>query len=122
MAQDPATAARLNALCQRSAQARAVLSQQIGIFRHRVNLPARLRESVSANPYAWFGGSLVAGLLTTLLFRRKSPCQKSPPRKSWLSWLLATAITSAKPFLKAWLVGELKSRIRPLLQRQYLSR
>lgn len=118
MDQDPAIAARLNELCLRSAQARAVLSRQIGIFRHRANLPARLRESVTANPYTWFGGSLALGLFSTLLFRRKSPRRKATRRKSFLPWLLAATATAAKPLFKAWLAKELKSRLQPLLQRQ----
>jgi len=117
MAQDPAIAARINALCLRSAEARTVLTRQIGIVRHRANLPARLRDSVGAHPYTWFGGSLAAGLFATLLFRRKSPRRESPRRKPFFSWLLAAAVTAAKPFLKAWLAGELKSRLQPLLQR-----
>ncbi len=118
MAQDSANAARIKALCQRSECARSVLSEQIGILRHRANLPARLRASVATSPYAWFGGSLAAGLCSFLLFRRKSPYREAPRRKSMFVCLLAAVATAAKPLVQAWLVGELKSRLQPFMQRQ----
>jgi len=97
-------------LLNRSQAARERLSLDIADFKHRIDVPSRIRQSLTANPAGWIGGGLVAGLLASLSFRRPKPAPEK--KKSGFSGLALTAAGAlARPLLKAWLSGKLSSVI-----------
>lgn len=105
----------IESLIRRSESARAELTGHIQTLKDRMNIPARLKASVSSRPVAWFGGSLAVGLLATKLFRRKSvPIpEKAKSRKGLLGFACTAAIALAKPAIKTLLLAELRKRFLP---------
>jgi hypothetical protein len=105
----------IEALIQRSELSREELTGHIQILKHRINLPARLKESVRSRPGVWFGSSVAIGLLATMIFRRKSvPLPvKTKSRKGLLGIAFTAAITLAKPAIKTLLLAEIRKRFLP---------
>lgn len=86
--------------------ARNRLQADISALQHRLDVPARFRESLAKHPTGWMAGSLVSGIATSLFLRRK-PAAISKFRLFPTS-LVALTLTAARPLLKVWLVGQLK--------------
>ena len=61
------------ALIRRAEAARRQLSAEYAAIRHRLDVPARVKDSLRNNPLGWVGGSLAAGLAASTLL---SPEQK----------------------------------------------
>jgi len=100
------------ALIARLAASRADLGRDVAVLRHRLDVPARVKESVMSKPLAWFGGSLGVGLLASFLLKgRKSPpkSEKMVRRSLW-SLALGGAFTLARPALQTWAMNELRKR------------
>ncbi|MEK7952493.1 hypothetical protein [Luteolibacter soli] len=100
------------ALIARLAASRSDLGRDVAILRHRLDVPARVKESVMSKPLAWFGGSLGAGLVASFLLRgRKSaPKQEKVVRRSLWGLALSGAFTLARPALQTWATNELQKR------------
>lgn len=97
-------------MLRRSQLGRDRLSVDISEFKHRIDIPSRLKESLDRNPIGWIGGGLAAGLLASMTLRRSAPAV--PKRKSGLVGLaLTVAGTLARPLLKTWLTGKLRSTL-----------
>ena len=105
----------IESLIRRSESARAELTGHIQTLQHRVNIPARLKESVRSRPSIWFGGSMIIGLLATKMLRRKpAPApEKTKTRKGLLGLACTAAIALAKPAIKTLLIAELRKRFLP---------
>ena len=88
---------------------RARLSQDAAALRQRLNGPARVVQSVRRHPLSWLGGSLVAGLATTLLLRRKPA--KPKPARGLRGVLFSLAVTAIRPLAKTWLTAQLTQRL-----------
>jgi|694.fasta_scaffold16262_7 hypothetical protein len=87
---------------------RARLSVDLLELRHRLDVPTRIRTSLREHPSRWLGGSLIAGLGASLLFRRRA----APPKvaKGKLGWVLTLAVAAARPLVKSWLADRLKQQ------------
>lgn len=112
MAQPPARHAE--ALIARIEASRATLTTEAHRLRHRLDVPARLKDSVLSKPLAWFGGSLGAGLAASLLFRgrRRRERRVAPvAKRSLLAVLAGGLFTLIRPLLQEWALGALKNRI-----------
>ena len=104
------SADKLRSLISRSQAARERLSVDIADFKHRIDLPSRLRHSLNTHPAGWIGGGLVAGLLASLSFRRQKPAPEK--KRSGLTGLALTAAGAlARPMLKSWLAGRFSSAL-----------
>lgn len=90
--------------------ARGVLGSEIRAFKHKLDVPARVKESLVSHPTGWLGGSLVAGMAGSLLFRRKAKREKVKKKTLW-GVLLSLAIAGLRPFVKVWLAGQLKNYV-----------
>lgn len=110
MARELPVSEEIQRLIRSSETARAVLGSEIRDLKHRLDVPARVRGSLKSNPTTWIGGSVLAGLAGSLLFRRKAK-RESPKKKGLLGILLTLAIAGLRPFVKVWLAGQLKSYI-----------
>ena len=100
------------ALISRLAASRSTLGHDLSILRHRLDVPARVKESVMSKPVAWFGGSLGVGLVASLLLkgRKSKPKPEKVVRRSLWSLALGGVFTLARPALQAWATNELRKR------------
>lgn len=110
MVQNPQAPA-VTELLRRSQLARERLTVDLAEFKHRVDVPGRLKDSLQSNPTAWIGGGLAAGLMASLALRRG----RSAPEKTRRAGLTGLALTAAgavaRPMLKAWLGGKLRDAL-----------
>lgn len=77
---------------------------------HALDLPSRLKASMSGSPAKWLGGSLAAGLVASLLFRsrkKNAPSRLATVKKERGS-LLSLAFSLSKPALKIYATKLLK--------------
>lgn len=102
----------LEELVRRSEAARLRLTESHASLRHKLDFPARARESLMEKPTKWLGGSLAAGFMGSLLFRKK---KKAPERvrelkrqRGFLLGLLSLAFAMGKPLAKVYATKLLK--------------
>jgi hypothetical protein len=94
-------------LIQLSESARACLSREADLLKHRLDVPARLRSSLKENPTGWLFGSIGSGLAASLLFRRKSHSVERKKR-TLPQAILGLTLTAARPLAKVWLTDQVK--------------
>lgn len=112
MAREIPVSQEIRELIRSSEAARAVLGTEIHALKYKLDVPSRLRDSLKNHPSGWLGGSLVAGMAGSLLFRRKSKRQKAEVKKKGvMGVLLGLALAAARPAAKVWLAGRLKDFI-----------
>jgi hypothetical protein len=117
---------KIDALLRRSETARRRLAFDLGELKHRVDVPARLKESLQMNPSRWLGGSLVAGLVSSFVLRRRKPKAVPLEKKVQRAGLAGLALTAGgalvRPILtslvKGYLQRTLASRLGPPPSRQ----
>jgi len=98
-------------LIARIAASRTALGDNLLDLRHRLDVPARVKDSIVSKPMAWFGGSLGVGLLASLAFRRpRATVRPERPRRSWIGLILGGAMTLARPALQSWALREIQTR------------
>lgn len=100
------------ALIARIAASRAAVGRDLALLKHRMDVPARVKESVLSKPIAWFGGSLGVGLVASLLLkgRKSRPKPEKIVRRSLWSLALGGAFTLMRPALQSWALHELRKR------------
>ncbi|MFD0895851.1 hypothetical protein KBB96_07880 [Luteolibacter ambystomatis] len=111
MVQKPVISPEIEALLKRSETARRRLAYDLAVLKHRVDVPARVKESLQTHPTGWLGGSLVTGLIASLALRRRKPKKTTEEkvRKAGLAGLLLTAGGAlARPVVKSLVTGYLQ--------------
>ena len=100
------------ALIARLAASRRAVGHDLAVLRHRLDVPARIKESVMSKPLAWFGGSLGAGLVASSMLkgRKSRPKREKVVRRSLWSLALGGAFTLVRPALQTWAMNELRKR------------
>ena len=93
-------------LIRLSAAARSCLEAQASAFRHRIDVPSRVRGSLKTHPTGWLVGSLAAGLAASMMFRRKPAREKKP--RGVPAVLLGLTLTAVRPLAKVWLADQVK--------------
>jgi hypothetical protein len=100
-----------DALSARLAASRASLGSDLAVIRRRLDVPARVKDSILSKPLLWFGGSLGAGLLASMLLRRPRPqARESKPSRSLWKIALGGAFALARPALQSWAMREFGKR------------
>lgn len=105
----------LQALSARIAASRVAVAGELAQLRYRLDVPARVKESVLSKPLAWLGGSLGAGFVASIFLkrrRRSSRAEKAEKvaKKSLWGILLGGAFTLARPALQNWALREFQAR------------
>lgn len=98
-----------DALIARIAASRIAVGADLAELRRRLDVPARMKDSILSKPLAWFGGSLGAGFLASALFKKRAPKEEKVRRGLW-SVLLGGVFTLARPALQSWALREAKKR------------
>ncbi|MEJ6702048.1 MAG: hypothetical protein QNL01_13925 [Akkermansiaceae bacterium] len=98
---------RKQELAAQLANSRHSISQSREALKGQLQLKKQLRKFVVSKPKAIFAGSVVAGLILTLLLKRPRKSKKSAP-KTTSQILLGWGLALAKPAAKAWLVTRAK--------------
>jgi hypothetical protein len=99
------------ALSARLAASRTAVAADLAALRRRIDVPARVKDSILSKPLAWFGGSLGVGLLASLLLkRRRPPLRESRTSRSLWKLALGGAFTLARPALQNWAIQEFGKR------------
>lgn len=90
--------------------ARSCLSEEAHALKERLDVPARLRNSLKGHPTGWLFGSLASGFAASMLFRRKP---SSPPKKpkGLPTVLLGLTLTAVRPLAKVWLTDQIKNYV-----------
>lgn len=96
-------------LIRLSEASRSFLGNEAAALKHRLDVPARLRDSLKSHPSTWLFGSLASGLAASLMFRRKPVLEKK--RRGIPATLLGLTLTAARPLAKVWLANQVKQMI-----------
>jgi hypothetical protein len=97
-------------LIRQSESARCCLEDEAELLRQRLDVPARLRNSLKSHPTGWLVGSLASGLAASMLFGRRPQAQAvaGKKRRSLPLTLLGLSLTAVRPFAKVWLTDQVK--------------
>ncbi|MEO5916476.1 MAG: hypothetical protein ABIS50_19725 [Luteolibacter sp.] len=87
--------------------ARACLEDEAIALKHRLDVPARVRNSLKSHPTGWLFGSLASGLAASLFLRRK-PARVEKANQSLPIRIIGLILTVAGPLAKVWLSGQAK--------------
>ena len=109
MARDPKERPEVAELIRRIENSRGELDGHVAQLKRALDVPSRIKQSVTSSPLAWFGGSLGVGLLASRMLRRKP---KKAEKKGMAAFLFTAILTLLKPALKGMLVGELQRRFK----------
>ncbi len=103
---------QIEQLIRSSEQSRTFLTAEVQSLKAKLDVPARVRNSLKGNPGGWILGSAASGLFASLLFRRKTakPARlKTGKKLSSPIRFLALILTVVRPLAKVWLTGQLKN-------------
>jgi hypothetical protein len=83
------------------------LSETHARLKRALDVPSRIKASVTDGPAKWLGGSLVAGIATSFLFRSRKKKVSARARavkkeRSFLFGLLTLLFTLSKPVVKMY--------------------
>lgn len=96
-----------------SEAARARLGADAEALRHRLDVPARLRDSLRNHPVGWLGGTAIAGLAASRLASRALFFKTRATRRGW-SWL-GLGFNAVRPVAKIWLASQVKRLVEQKL-------
>lgn len=114
MVQKSLTTPSVQELLRRSETARRRLGYDIAAFKRKLDVPARMKESLQKHPTGWVGGSVVAGLLTSFLLRgrKPKPLKEEKVRRAGLAGLALTAGGALmRPLVKSVVTSYLRKKL-----------
>lgn len=111
MARDPQKRPEVAELIRRIENSRASVETHVVQLKRSLDVPSRLKQSVTSSPLAWFGGSLGVGVIASRIFRRK-PKKAESKSKGITGLLLTTLLTLIKPAIRGILMSELQRRFK----------
>ncbi len=120
--------AELERLIRLTEKSRARLTTDIAAFKERINVPARVKDSLRSRPGGWLGGSLLAGLAASLLFKRRKRrpawefAERPRKRRRGMLGLLGGLVTLVSPMLMTMARTWAGNQVRHYLATQTLPR
>jgi hypothetical protein len=124
MAQELSEEQEIQNLIRQAQSARICITGEVADLKAKLDVPARLKNSLRIHPSGWLFGSLASGFIGSLLLRgRKSSSPKRARKKGGLLLsLLGLALTAIRPLAKVWLKDQVKNYlsgqpVRPLARR-----
>lgn len=117
MDRKPTEDTRIQELIRLSRASRSGLGMEFSGLRQKLDFPLRLRDSLKQQPATWLVGSALAGLATSMLFRRRRRAKASSKPKGISGALMALTLTAARPLAKVWLTKKLGEWSSDLLAR-----
>lgn len=102
-------------LIQLAAASRSCLGKEVAALKYKLDVPARMRDSLKRHPTGWLLGSLASGLLASLFFRRplfrrpKTVVTEEKKHRSFPIAILGLTLTAIRPFAKIWLTDQVKN-------------
>ncbi len=88
-------------------QSREFLGAELLDLRRKLDVPARVRDSLRQSPTTWLFGSAATGLAASFIFRRR-PSPPRAKRRGIPATLLGLTLTAARPLAKVWLADQAK--------------
>ncbi len=126
MAQSNKNKHELAELIRQSEAARAQLSASKAAFKRKIDVPTRIKGSISEEPTKWVGGSLLLGFLSKFLFGRgsKQPSTKIgnqrvkavKKERNFLFGILALITACAKPLMRMYATKLVKNYFQSQLR------
>jgi hypothetical protein len=107
MDRKPTESPEILKLVRLAEQSRALLGEEAALLRRKLDVPARVRDSLRHHPGQWVFGSMATGLAASFLFRR-SPAAPTAKRRGIPATLLGLTLTAARPLAKVWLADQVK--------------
>ncbi|MGD7653499.1 MAG: hypothetical protein ACQCXQ_09820 [Verrucomicrobiales bacterium] len=107
-------------MIERAASARARLETDAAALRSKLDVPHRIKSSLTSNPGTWVAGSMASGLAASLLLRSKA--RKPKKHRKFSSKLFGLTLTAARPMLKIWLANLAKQWLAEMAARQMSGR
>jgi len=108
---------RKEELVQQLKSSRQELIRSNSAFRKELSISTQFQRSFKKHPVAWFGSSLGAATLLSLVLRRPSAVTTSH-RKGLIRKFLGTGFGIAKPFLTKWFLEYAQERVTQEITRQ----
>jgi hypothetical protein len=106
----PQSQGQTEALIARIAASRVALAADLAEVRRRLDVPARVKDSILSMPLAWFGGSLGAGFLASALLKKKHVPPTEKAKRGFLAVLIGGLFTLVRPALQNWALQEARKR------------
>ena len=118
MARKPQDEAEIARLIGRIEGSRAEVAEAACRLRERLDVPARVRDSLRSHPKVWFGASMVAGLWAAgRVFRRRPAAEAAPARRGLFALAAAGAASVAKTLVRDWVLRESRKRLEGISRR-----
>lgn len=111
MAQELSEDQKIQNLIRQAQSARVCITREVADLKAKLDVPARLKNSLRIHPTGWLVGSLTSGFIGSLLLRgRRSSSAKRTRRTGGLLFsLLGLALTAVRPLAKVWLKDQVKN-------------
>lgn len=98
--------AEIQQLIRLAEVSRSCLGDEVSALKRRLDVPSRIRASLSDHPTSWLFGSLASGLAASLMFRRRPAPAVVKKSRGMVGILLGVGLTAARPLLKVWLTNQ----------------
>ena len=122
MAKSTQKSIKLGQLIRSSEASRLQLGLAHARLKHRLDVSARIKESMKAEPVKWLGGSAVAGFFGSFLFKSKKKkiseqAKTVKKERNFLLGMFGLVITLVKPAAKIYATKLLKDYFKNQLSR-----
>lgn len=107
----------IEGLIRASSEARSQIGSKVCQLKRTLSIPMRISDSLRHKPGMMMGGTLLAGLATSLLLGGKRK-PKSEAKKGLTKKVFSLILTGAQPLAKVWLSRKLRQWAATMLHRQ----
>lgn len=111
MAQKLSEDQEIQNLIRKAQSARICITGEVTALKAKLDVPARIKNSLRIHPSGWLVGSLASGLIGSLLIRgrRSSGAKRERKKGGLLFGLFGLALAVIRPLAKVWLKDQVKN-------------